>query len=276
MPPPSKRKIGFRRLMVYLGSLVVAILGLWYALETFPSKGQQIPVELSREPMVILRFLPHESRPKAVILFASGDGGWGNLEEAIARTLQKQGYEILGVDSTLYAKTDYNLSVLQSDFDTIAQTSLAAYRRNPPPLIIGGYSMGAAQAIAAAGGPHPPQDMAGLLLIDPRSRGRYGLRSSDQLNVLPTGPGTFGMDEFAPAMASLRIVQWHAQEDDIDSMAWLDAVTAPHRRYVFPSAGHAYRHNRSEFLRHLAQSVGWILEASPQHHAAAEQTGAAP
>ena len=280
MPLSTKHKTRFRQPLVYFGILAATLFLLWYFIEGFnlTSKGQPLPVELSRETFTVLRFRAHESPPKAVILFASGDGGWNNLEEDIARALQKHGYEVVGIDSPTYAQTDYNLAVLQSDFDTISQTVLAAYQPHPPPLIIGGYSMGAAQAIAAAGGPHPPQGMVGLLLVDPRSRGRYGLRSADKLDVMPTGPGTFGMDEFAPAMTNVRIVQWHAGEDSIDSLAWLEGVMAPHQALIFPGAKHDYSLNRAEFLRQLSQSVGWILKASPsaQGQSAAINSGATP
>jgi hypothetical protein len=129
-----------------------------------------------------------------------------------------------------------------------------------PPLVIGGYSMGAAQAIAAAGGPHPPSGLIGLLVIDPLSRGRYGLREADQMNELPEGPGTFGAASFAGTLGSVRVLQWHAENDSIDSHAWLDSLTAPHRFFVFPGAGHSYAVNRPEFIRQLVASVGWIVD----------------
>ncbi len=112
-----------------------------------------------------------------------------------------------------------------------------ALRNHPPPVILGGWSMGAAQAIAAAGGPHPPPGLAGVLLLDPCSRGRYGLRLSDQSDMLPTGPGTFSMEEFTQTMGNLHVVQWHAAQDSIDSRAWLELLTAPHKEYRFRADG---------------------------------------
>jgi len=79
------------------------------------------------------------------------------------------------------------------------------------------------------------------------------------MNVLPTGPGTFGVQDFAQTMSHLRVVQWHAQEDSIDSLAWLDSLTAPHEEFTFPGAGHGYRDNRDDFIRQFVDSIGWIL-----------------
>lgn len=209
--------------------------------------------------MTVLDFPAKKPETAALILFASGDGGWGSLEEAICHAFQNQGYEVIGIDSAAYAQTDYDLDVLQSDFSKIARTAQAPFGSHPPPLIVGGYSMGAAQAVAVAGGPHPPQGLAGLLLVDPCSRGRYGLRSSDKMDVLPTGPGTFSIAAFSKTIGSLRVVQWHAGEDSIDSSAWLDSLTGQHKIFTFPDAGHDYDTHRENFIRQLVESAGWIL-----------------
>jgi hypothetical protein len=96
-------------------------------------------------------------------------------------------------------------------------------------------------------------------LVDPCRRGRYGLRSSDQDDVLPTGPGTFDVAAFAGSMGALRVVQWHAAQDPIDSSVWLDSLTAQHKFFTFPDAGHDYGVNRQNFIRQMVKSSGWIL-----------------
>jgi len=241
-------------------AFVVSIFWPIFFFASARSSGTPVAIRLNREILTILEFPSKKAVTSAVVIFASGDGGWSDLEETLARTLQRQGYEVVGVDSVDYAKTDYNLDILQSDFGRIAQIAGLPFGRNPPALIVGGYSMGAAQAIAVAGGPHPPPGLIGLLLLDPCSRGRYGLRASDQVNVLPTGPGTFSMEDFTQTMGKLRIVQWHAAEDEIDSRTWLNSLTATHKEYDFPNTGHSYSNNRGDFLHQLVQSLGWILE----------------
>jgi phosphatidylglycerol lysyltransferase len=223
------------------------------------SSGKVVTIQLARGPFSVLVFAPRHKKPKAVILFGSGDGGWSGFEEAICRTLQADGYEAVGIDSKLYAATDYNLNILQADTDRIAHTFCGKYGQEPPPLIVGGWSMGAAQAIAAAGGPHPPRGLTGVLVLDPCSRGRYGLRVTDQADLLPTGPGTFSMDEFTKTMGNVRVVQWHAAEDPIDSRTWLKNLTAPHKEFDFGQTGHYYNRDRGDFLTQLVASLSWIL-----------------
>jgi phosphatidylglycerol lysyltransferase len=257
------RKLTIILLGANAGAIVVALLMHW--LSSFPSEGKHLTVQLTRGSLTLFDFPSQKRRTAAVLIFGSGDGGWGGLEEAVGNAFANQGYELVGINSQVYAQTDYNLETLQADYRTIAKEVLGHFGTHPPPLIVGGYSMGAAQAIAVAGGSHPPPGLIGLLLVDPLSRGRYGLRTSDRMDVLPQGPGTFAVDEFAKRMDSLRVVQWHAANDSIDSQAWLDSLTAEHREYNFPNTGHTYDTDRSGFIRRLVESTGWILNPATRN-----------
>lgn len=252
----------------------MVLVGIYLAepenpLHFLKSRGEPVTIDLKRGPFTIYYFQAREVPPKAEIIFGSGDGGWSSWEETVSRALQASGYSVTGIDSVNYARTDYDLSVLQSDFGEIARKSIELARTSSPRLIVGGWSMGAAQAIAVAGGPHPPEHLVGLLVAAPLSRGRFGLRISDQMNVLPVGPGTFAVKDFAPGMDGLRVVQWHAAMDNIDSRAWLADLKAPHQEHDLPDAGHNYADASQAFLQQLVNSVTWILDStsSTQPHA---------
>jgi phosphatidylglycerol lysyltransferase len=245
-----------------LYALLMAALVAWQAIEISAgghSSGKPIVVQLTRGAFTILDFPPKKAESHALVLFGSGDGGWSEFEEEICHTLQDHGYEVIGINSNAYGMTDYNQDILQSDMTRIARAATASNAEHPPPLIVGGWSMGAAQAIATGGGPHPPPGLVGLLLIDPCARGRYGLRLSDQADLLPTGPGTFGADDFSDAMGNMRVAQWHAALDSIDSRDWLASLISPHREFDFPGTGHYYSKGRAEFLQQLVASVHWVL-----------------
>jgi len=252
----------FARVTIIIFALVMMamVIGPFTVRQTpLKTKGRPLKLELNRGTLTVLEFPSKKSTTTALLLFGSGDGGWGELEEEICRAFQNEGYEVIGIDCQAYANTDYDLDTLQSDFRTIAETVYSLDGRHKPPLIVGGYSMGATQAIAVAGGPHPPPGLIGLLLVDPCSRGRYGLHASDRMNFLPTGPGTYAVANFAPTLGSIRVVQWHAEDDSIDSRSWLDLLTTEHKAYIFPHDGHGYDDNREEFIRKLIGSVDWIL-----------------
>jgi phosphatidylglycerol lysyltransferase len=254
-----------KKASLVLYALALAGLILWIGAQVTgrtQSLGKPVSVKLTRGTFTVLDFLPKSGKAHAIILFGSGDGGWSYFEEEMCYALQDQDFEIVGINFDAYAQADYNLDILQADMRKIAQQMSAPYGAHPPPLILGGWSMGAAQAIAAAGGPHPPPNLVGVLPIDPCSRGRYGLQLSDRTDVIPTGPGTFGVRDFARTLGKLRVAQWHAEKDSIDSRAWLHFVTAPHHEFDFAQTGHYYDNNRTEFLHQLVVSVQWILDSA--------------
>jgi phosphatidylglycerol lysyltransferase len=252
-----------RKVSLILYALALTAVVAWKVFEidaSCHSAGRPVVVQLARGPFQLLEFPSRQPVPRAIILFGSGDGGWSGFEEEIAFALQDQGYEVIGVNFNAYAETDYDLATLQGDFDRIAQVVRQPFGDHAPPLIVGGWSMGAAQAIAVGGGPNPPHALAGLLVVDPCSRGRYGLRLSDRTDFLPTGENTFGVEEFAKTLGNLRVVQWHAADDTIDSRTWLATLQAPHKEIDFARTGHYYSEGREDFLRKLAASVPWILQ----------------
>jgi hypothetical protein len=222
-----------------------------------------VNLHLKRGDFTVCRYVPGQpefaAHPKAVIIFGSGDGGFDGWEDRVSRFLQSEGFEIIGFDCAHYSATDYNLDILQADMNTIAQSSLSRYPKNPPPLILGGWSMGAEQAIAAAGGPHRPAGTVGLLLISPGNRGRYGLRGPDRCDVPPTGPGTFAMVDFAHKLDGLRVAQWDGNLDILDSTAWLSSLTATHKAFTFAYGVHDYDGASDKFLIALKLSLAWIL-----------------
>jgi len=166
---------------------------------------------------------------------------------------------VIGFDCSLYAQTDYDLATLQADMDTIVQNSLSRDASPATPVILGGWSMGAVQAVAAAGGPHRPAGVTGLLIISPGDRGRYGLREADRWNVTPTGDGTFALADFATSLNGLRVAQWDGKLDLLSSTKWLDAMTATHRAFRFDYGLHDYDGASDAFLIELKKSVAWIL-----------------
>ena len=235
--------------------------------------GQEVEMHLTRGPFTVYDFVPKKGPTRALIIFGSGDGGWSGWEETVSQTLSKHGYQVIGIDSATYATSDYDLTTLQADYRQIAAHFLKPFGPNPPPLLEGGWSMGAAQAIAVAGGPNPPPDLAGVIVASALSRGRFGLRLADKLNVLPTGPGTFAVRDFAPSFNHLPLAQWHAANDIIDSREWLQDLKGPHREFDFPDAGHNYNRASNAFLHRFLESVQWVLSHQPRSQELSARNG---
>ena len=224
-----------------------------------------VPVNLTRGPFKVNHYVPGDpffaAHPKAVIVFGTGDGGFCGWEDRVCRALQADGCEMITVDSLVYAKTDYDLPTLQADINTVAHAF--PHPGVTPPVILGGWSMGADQAVAAASGPQRPAGVVGLLLVSPSARSRYGFREPDHWDVPPTGPGTFALDDFATKLDGLRVAQWNANLDLLGSDAWLSDVSTTHRAYVFKFGFHDYQGACDSFLNELKKTVGWILSTQP-------------
>ena len=225
--------------------------------------GEKIPMQLKRGTFVVLRYpatLPVSSAcPKALIIFGSGCGGWSYWEENVCHRLQADGCEVLGIDFALYSQADYDQATLEADYQTLVQTNLAPYGEMPVPVILGGWSTGAEQAAVAASGPHPPIGLAGLLLVSPGNEGGYGSYATNYLYLDAPAAKVFFLTDLAPKLSHLRVAQWHASLDPLDSRAWLPLLKTAHREYDFGEAIHDYRGACPAFLNELGESVSWIL-----------------
>jgi len=227
--------------------------------------GEKIQLKLSRGNFEVLRYPAKTdsagASPKALITLGTGSGGWSYWEERVSCKLQADGYEVLGIDFALYAQSDYDLNILQSDYQKIVQYDLKACGNRPLPVIMGGWSTGAEQSVAVAGGPHPPSGLVGLLLVSPGSEGAYGIYATNYTDWNTPAAKVFKLADFAPKLSDLRIAQWHAQLDPLDSRKWLNSLATTHREFDFDEALHDYHGACDNFLAQLSKSVSWILSA---------------
>ena len=192
--------------------------------------------------------------PKAIIVFGSGDGGWTDWEDTMALWLAGEGWWVAGLNFRAYAEKDYDEDLLAEDFQLLAK-SLEA----PPgtPVFYGGWSMGAAQAVAAAG-TERHENLAGLLLFSCGSRGRYGLRLKDELGIAPTGEGTFGLGEFNDNLNGLRIAQFQGGADFISSTAWIRSLNQTSALYEMSGYNHGFDGPDPKFKPELSKGLRWL------------------
>jgi phosphatidylglycerol lysyltransferase len=195
---------------------------------------------------------------RALLVFGSGDGGWSPVEEKICRFLARQGVRIGGVDFAAYASSDYAPSQLGRDLGLIVDSLAPA--GGALPALYGGWSMGAEQSVPASAS--APRPIAGLLLLAPGERGRFGLRASDRLGLTPTGEGTFALADYGARLGSIRVAQFHAALDPLDSDRWLRVLSAPHKKFVLPAALHDFGGVNERFQGQLREGVDWILAGS--------------
>lgn len=116
----------------------------------------------------------------------------------------------------------------------------------------------------------PRKAPRGLLLVAPGERGRFGLMTQDRMGVKPTGPGTYGLLDYAEKLKPLRVAQFHPSLDLLDHTAWLDHVTTEHQMWVLGKAVHNFAGASPEFMAQLDDALVWLL-AAPDSAAAPTQ-----
>ncbi len=236
---------------------------------------QHESIVLSHEGAANVRFyVPDEKPPRAVIVFGSGDGGWSAWEDAVSRALMDDKILVLGFDCRAYSKSDYNAATMGKDWATLAKEAVDRSGAPDISVIYGGWSMGAVQAVAAAGYKDRAKNLKGLYLLGADDRGRYGLRPQDETGlVTPKGPGTFGLGDFTKNVANLRVAQFHGGADFMASTAWIHTLkTKNYALYVIPGANHGFDGPSQDFFDEgwLNRGIDWVLgddsaKAAPPH-----------
>jgi phosphatidylglycerol lysyltransferase len=240
-------------------SLTVFLFGMSNPLRADEPLAPTVTLPLKRGPFGTYHFAP-TGGPRALVLFGSGDGGWGQLENRVCSILASRGIYTVGIDFNKYAETDYDAATLTSDFATIAQSALTRSKNPDLAVIYGGWSMGAVQAVAAAGGESRARNLVGLILLSMDKRGRYGLRLPERVGLEPEGEGTFAVADFTAQVANLRVVQFSAANDWMNNADWIRGLETPHRLFELENSNHDFNGADETFEEDLFDGINWILD----------------
>lgn len=241
-----------------LAVLLVQVIAL-HAQEREPGAPVKKQLTFARGPFEVQIIRAQADPARAVVVFGSGDGGWSEWEDVVCNWLSKAGAAVVAVDLREYSKTDFNAAMAGKDFAAAAKAGIEDTGIADIPVIYAGWSMGAVQAVPAAASPERPAHLMGLLLLGADSRGRYGLRESDELGLTPKGPGTFALSEFTKAMENLRVAQFHGTTDFMASTAWIRTLPSTHTLYEVPGANHGFDGPSDDFEEWLVQGLEWVL-----------------
>ncbi|MCE9520089.1 MAG: phosphatidylglycerol lysyltransferase domain-containing protein [Verrucomicrobia bacterium] len=238
-----------------------------------PLPHVMLPLSHGGEAMLRI-YEPDDLPPRAIFIFGSGDGGWSPWEDVICHWLRDAGVYVVGWDFNRYATgvsretkhgdykpddSDYTAENIGRDLAAMAEMALERCGKPDVPIIYGGWSSGAVQAVPAAAWKSRPKSLKGIMLFGADRRGRYGMRSSDLMGKTPTGPGTFDLAEFNKALADLRVVQFHGGADFMASNTWIQTLKSPKALYEIPGANHGFDGPEDWFEPILTNGVDWLL-----------------
>jgi phosphatidylglycerol lysyltransferase len=247
----------FLLIFVYLG---------WVSVAGVRAEPVRSEVSLTRGALEVVWYFPGKEPARGLIIFGSGSGGWSAWEDRVCNHLAAQGWAVAGIGFDRYGATDYSQTVLVADYALILDECVRRLgASNAPvdlPVVYGGWSTGAEQALpAAAGSVRGREALRGLLLIAPGGRGRYGLHLADKLGFEPTGEGTFALGDFAGQLGGLRLAQLHAGLDPLDSIDWWHGTTANVRLWEYPRGLHDFGGASDRFLGLVDEALAWLLAA---------------
>jgi hypothetical protein len=213
--------------------------------------------------------------PAALVLYASGDGGWFGTAVQMFHSLAAGGQPAVGFSSRTFLRIErpgrarLSPEQLRLDYAVIlerAREALDLPARTP--AILTGWSRGAALAVLAAAGTHGAPGPAGVVAI--------GLADGEDLAI--DGPEDETDDgHAAPAPATAAFAPYDALAHGVDGRAavvqatgdgYLPAAQArvlfgadgPARRFFeVPGRNHRFDGAGREFVAALSQALQWIV-----------------
>lgn len=226
--------------------------------------AESLPLNLSSGPFQTTYYASQNA--KGILIVATGDGGWSQQwEEPLALHAAEVGYAVGGWDCRKFADTrTFNQEQLVEAFNAAVEAvrQRASLPKNVP-VWFTGWSTGAEWAVAAAATSRRPAHLIGVLAAAPGDRSRYGISSGDLLGLPATGPNSFALADFAPALHGIRIAQFSAGLDPLDSATWLDALSAqtPHKLICIPGVPHDMGNSGARFLAEFDMAIQWTMDA---------------
>jgi len=139
------------------------------------TRESTITVPLHGRPLVLhlaAPATPPGTPPAALVLYASGDGGWFGTGVQMFHVLAAAGQPAVGLSSRAFLKIErpgharLSLEQLRLDYAVILDRARRALQLPPDtPAILTGWSRGAAFAVLAAAGTHGAAAPAGVVAI---------------------------------------------------------------------------------------------------------------
>jgi len=177
--------------------------------------------------------IPTTTKPQALALFYSGDGGWRDIDKSVGDWLAQHGVQVVGVDSLQYFWSERSPeSVAKDAADIIARADPSGKL----PLAVLGYSFGADTFPFVW--PKLPQELRDRIrfvgLLSPSTSTRFQVTVGSWL-------GLDGDHPVVPAIAALPLdrVLCVYGEDEEDDSACVDPALAAMRRLKV-AGGHHY------------------------------------
>jgi hypothetical protein len=213
----------------------------------------------------------------ALVLYASGDGGWFGAAVDMFHRIGGAGYYTVGFSSKAFLKIDrrpdtpMNPEQLAAEYVQILDTARRDLHLQPgTDVVLTGWSRGAAFAVLAASAQGAPRGIRGVLAI--------GLSEGEDLEI--NGPADESDDgvateahdhwPFEPyalmALLPFRCAVIQATQDNFlvaaRARTLFGSDTGKRRLYAVDARNHRFSGGKDAFDRALIDALGWITSAA--------------
>jgi pimeloyl-ACP methyl ester carboxylesterase len=221
-----------------------------------------------------------------LVLYATGDGGWFGAAVGMFHTIASNGYPTVGFSSKEFMRIEHkrsrplNVAQLAEGYQQIIDAACAQLRLPPQtPLVLTGWSRGAALAVLVAGRFEADSRVVGLVAI--------GLAAEEHLDIEgdtdddgDAAQGAF-VSGVAPArpialypllskLAPRRVVVVQAAGDGYLPAArareLFGADTTTSRLVAIAARNHRFSGAESDFATALIEAMQWIASDSNRTH----------
>jgi pimeloyl-ACP methyl ester carboxylesterase len=209
---------------------------------------------------------PAQNRPS--ILFVPGDGGWRGAAVDMGRMMATLGYEVYGFDVRRYlmgftkrrgALTEDQVA---SDMEQVA--ALVASGSHQPVILVG-WSQGAAMAVLAAARTGHKEMVGGVLTIALPEAGFLGWRWRDSLLALfrrDAHEPEFQVAPLLPQIAPVPTWMVYGTSDRVTpataARRLVSLARRPRRRREIQGGSHRLTGHRAELFASLRAGLAWV------------------
>lgn len=255
--------------------------GSWagaHGLTARPLRTITSTVTLHGTPMTLHILSPPTPASPTIVVYATGDGGWFGTAVDVFRGIAAQGYRAVGFSARAFLRIErpphvaLNARQLAADYAAIVSRARAVLDAPAAtPVILAGWSRGAAFAALAAAEPELHAQTRGVVAI--------GLAADEDLQVDEASSDDApeaGSDARARPLltyahlrhlAPMRCAVIQSAHDDylpaVKARALLGPDTAARRLYDVPSRNHRFSGGHDAFLAALTSALSWVDYVTP-------------
>lgn len=213
-----------------------------------------------------------------LVLYASGDGGWFGAAVDMWRQIARDGYATVGFSARAFLKIErprgsvMNPAQIAREYESlIEQTRRLLGVAADTPVILTGWSRGAAFAVLVGSEPPLAKDVLGVVAIGLAEDEDLLINGAEDETDDGPVPGTARARPFdnyariAELQQPCAVIQaTHDNYFPADSARRRFGSDTPHRRfYAIEATNHRFSHGTARFYEALRDSLHWIASGNP-------------